>query len=407
MSTLPAARFLDPRTPPTMLTLVILASIGAVSMNIILPSMPAIQERFDASLFTVQFLLSGYLLMNGVLQLVIGPVSDLMGRRPVALSCLAVFTVASVVCALAPNTMVLVTARVIQSLVVASFVISRAAVRDIAPGPRAAAMLGYVAMGMSVAPMLAPTVGGVLQEIFGWSAPFWALVVAGALVTLLLWRDMGETNMAPSSSFRAQIRQYPQLLRSRRFWGYAMATAFGSGCFFTLLGGAPFVGVEVYNLSPGALGGYFIFTPAGYFIGNYLTGRLSERVGLFRMLIAGSVLVLIGMTVALVLVNTGWNHPLAFFAPTLSIGLGNGMVIPNASAGMMNINPRLAGTAAGLGGALMTLGGAAMSAGVVPFLSAEAGATPLILFIMASATVSLAASLYTVAIEREVRAAPA
>lgn len=386
-----------------MLTLVILASIGAVSMNIILPSLPAIQTHFDASLFTIQFLLSGYLLMNGVLQLVIGPVSDLLGRRPVALGCLAVFTVASAVCAIAPNTAVLVAARVAQSLVVASFVISRAAVRDIAPVAKAAAMLGYVAMGMSVAPMLAPTVGGLLQQFFGWAAPFWALVVAGLLVTLLLWRDMGETNLERSSSFGDQMRRYPELLTSRRFWGYALASAFGSGCFFTLLGGAPFVGVEVYGLSPGALGGYFIFTPAGYFIGNYLTGRLTERVGLFRMLVAGSLIVLAGMALALVLVHSGWTHPLAFFAPTVCIGLGNGMVLPNASAGMMNINPRLAGTAAGLGGALMTLGGAAMSAGVVPFLSAEAGATPLILFIMVSATIGLVASLYTGAIEREVR----
>lgn len=406
MTDLPAPRFLNAATPPTMATLVTTASLGAVSMNIILPSLPAIRAEFDTSLFLVQFLLSGYLFMNGVLQLLIGPISDLLGRRPVALFCFAAFTLASIACALAPNTTVLVAARIVQSIVVASFVISRAAVRDMS-GPReAAAKLGYVAMGMSVAPMLAPSLGGALQQSFGWTAPFWALTVAGFMVFALCWRDFGETNTQLSTSFRAQVARYPDLLTSRRFWGYALATAFASGCFFAMLGGAPFVGVEVYGLSPAELGAWFIFTPAGYFIGNFLTGRLAERLGLLPMMVTGASVAILGMLLALALVEGGMTHPAAFFAPTICIGLGNGMVLPTASAGMMNIDPRLAGSAAGLGGALMTLGGAAMSAGVVPFLSVEAGATPLILFILASALLGLVATLYTLTIERQVAASP-
>lgn len=389
-----------------MVTLVILASVGALSMNTILPSLPAIRAEFDTSLFTVQFLLSGYLFMTGILQLALGPLSDLLGRRPVALYCLSAFVIASAVSAIAPNTTILVASRLVQALVVVGFVISRAAVRDMKPANEAAAMLGYVAMGMSVAPMFGPTLGGVLQQMFDWQAAFWAQALMGIVVLVMVWRDMGETNLTRSSSFVAQLRQYPQLLTSRRFWGYALSTAFSSGCFFTLLGGAPFVGVEIYGLTPAQLGTFFIFAPLGYFTGNFVTSRLSARLGIFRMMIAGSVIIIAGMLVALALVEAGWFHPLAFFGPTVCIGLGNGMVIPNGSAGMMNINARLAGTAAGLGGALMTLGGAAMSAGIVPFLTVESGATPLILFILASASLSLALSIYSAVIERQVRGGP-
>jgi DHA1 family bicyclomycin/chloramphenicol resistance-like MFS transporter len=403
MNALPKAKFLDPSTPPTMITLVILASMGALSMNIFLPSMPAIQEYFGASPSAVQFLLSGFLFMNGVLQLLLGPLSDRYGRRPVALWSFGIFVIASIVCANAPNTATLVTARTIQAVVVASFVLSRAAARDIAGTKDAASMMGYIAMGMSVAPMLGPTIGGFLQEAFGWTAPFWALSGLGVLVQFLVFRDMGETNLTPSSSMSEQVRQYPQLLTSRRFWGYALANMFASGVFFSLLGGAPFVGTEVYGLSPSTLGLYFIFGPMGYFTGSLITGRYAARLGTYRMLTIGSSLTIFGMVLALILVQNGYEHPIAFFGCTVFIGIGNGMVIPSASAGMMSINPRLAGTAAGLGGSMMTSGGGAMSALVVIFLSKEAGVTPLILFMLVSAVFGLLAAIYTIRVEHQMR----
>jgi DHA1 family bicyclomycin/chloramphenicol resistance-like MFS transporter len=386
-----------------MITLVILASMGALSMNIFLPSMPAIQTYFGASPSAVQFLLSGFLFMNGVLQLIIGPLSDRFGRRPMALWCFGIFVLASIVCANAPNTATLVTARTVQAVVVASFVLSRAAARDIAGTKDAASLMGYIAMGMSVAPMLGPTIGGFLQEAFGWTAPFWTLALLGSFVMFLIWRDMGETNLTPSSSMAEQVKLYPQLLTSRRFWGYALANTFASGVFFSLLGGAPFVGTEVYGLSPSTLGLYFIFGPMGYFSGSLFSGRYAVRMGTYRMLLTGAGITIFGMLLALTLVLSGFSHPIAFFGCTVFIGLGNGMVIPSASAGMMSINPKLAGTAAGLGGSMMTSGGGAMSALVVVFLSKEAGVTPLILFMLVSAIFGLLAALYTIRVEYQMR----
>ena len=286
---------------------------------------------------------------------------------------------------------------------VASFVLSRAAARDIAGSKDAASLMGYIAMGMSIAPMTGPTIGGFLQEAFDWPAPFWALAILGTLVLVLIWRDMGETNLTPSSSMGEQIKLYPQLFTSRRFWGYALSNMFASGVFFSLLGGAPFVGTEVYGLSPSTLGLYFIFGPMGYFCGSLFSGRYAVRMGTYRMLLTGTALTIAGMVLALSLVLLGFDHPMAFFGCTAFIGIGNGMVIPSASAGMMSINPRLAGTAAGLGGSMMTSGGGAMSALVVLFLSKEAGVTPLILFMMASAVLGLIAAIYTIRVEYQMR----
>ena len=403
MTTLPKARFLDPTTPPTMATLVIMAALGALSMNIFLPSMPAIQEHFDATPSSVQFLLSGFLFTNGVLQLVIGPLSDRFGRRPIALWAFSIFVLASVICANAPNTATLMTARTVQAVVVASFVLSRAAARDIAGSKDAASLMGYIAMGMSIAPMTGPTIGGFLQEAFDWPAPFWTLAILGVLVLILVWRDMGETNLTPSFSMSAQVKLYPQLLTSRRFWGYALSNMFASGAFFSLLGGAPFVGTEIYGLSPSALGLYFIFGPMGYFCGSLISGRYAVQMGTYRMLLSGTVITIAGMILALALVMHGYNHPLAFFGCTAFIGVGNGMVIPSANAGMMSINPRLAGTAAGLGGSVMVSGGGVMSALVVLFLSKDVGVTPLILFMLASGLLGLGAALYTIRVEYQMR----
>jgi DHA1 family bicyclomycin/chloramphenicol resistance-like MFS transporter len=393
-------RFLDPQTPPTLFTLVVIAATAALSLNIFLPSLPAITQEFGASYGVIQFLVSGYLLTTAFVQLLAGPLSDRFGRRPILLVGMVLFILASILCATATNTMILLSARVLQASVVAGFAVSRAVIRDVSQGGNAASKIAYVTMGMAVAPMTAPMIGGVLQEYIGWQSTFWALAVVGCFTFILCWFDLGETNEYKSASIMTQARGYPPLLRSRRFWAYSASAGFGSACFFAMLGGAPFVGDKLYNLSPSEFGMYFIFTPMGYMIGNFISGRFSERVGIFKMMIAGTSVTTIGMSISLFVILLGATHPLAFFGLTVTIGLGNGLVIPNATAGMLGIFPRLAGTAAGLGGALMTLSGAAISAMVASLLSVETGIYPLLLCIIGSALLALACAVYAAFLER-------
>ena len=137
-------------------------------------------------------------------------------------------------------------------------VLSRAVVRDMVPEAQAASMIGYVTMGMSVAPMVGPAIGGALASVFGWQATFWALFVLGCVTLWLTWSDLGET--APSragTTFRDELRDYPELLKSPRFWGYTVTLGLSSGSFFAYIGGAPYVGDRVFGLDQATFGLFF------------------------------------------------------------------------------------------------------------------------------------------------------
>jgi DHA1 family bicyclomycin/chloramphenicol resistance-like MFS transporter len=401
-----AVRFLDRTTPPHIMTLVLLAGIGAMNMSAFLPSLPAMSAYFDTPYSVIQLSVSLYLATTAMLQLLIGPLADRFGRRPVVLWALALFTVATVGCILAPTVEVFLAFRMMQGVVAAGFVLSRAIVRDIHPQNEAASMIGYVTMGMSLVPMFAPMIGGALDKAFGWQATFVFLAVSGLLIWLLAWADQGETvPKGHSTSFRAQIRDYPELLRSPRFWGYVFAAAFASGAFFAFLGGAPYVASEVYGLDAFWAGVGFGAPAIGYAVGNFLSGRFSVRTGVNRMILYGTLTTSLGLAASVLITGSGYGSALVFFGFCTFVGLGNGMVIPNAAAGMLSVRPRLAGTASGLGGAIQIGGGALLSvlAGIVLLWGTTS--LPLQILMLATSLLSLASIHFVIRRERRLPAA--
>ncbi|WP_099826596.1 multidrug effflux MFS transporter [Oceaniglobus indicus] len=398
-------RFLDRTTPPHIATLILLAAISALAMNMFLPSLPGMTDYFVTDYATMQLSVALYLAGNAVLQLVIGPVSDRMGRRPVILFGGAVFILASVACIYAPSVEIFLALRVVQAIVITGLVLSRAVVRDMVPQDQAASMIGYVTMGMAVAPMLAPALGGALDDLFGWKATFWVLAGLGVLVQILVWFDLGETAVTRPASLSAQIREYPELLMSRRFWGYCLSAAFTSGAFFAYLGGAPYVGTEVFGMSPATLGYWFGAPAIGYMVGNFITGRYSVRFGINAMIVTGAFLSAGGLLTSLAIFLAGYGNELVFFGFMIFVGLGNGLVLPNATSGMLSVRPHLAGSASGLGGAIMIGGGAALSVLAGVLLAAGEGATPLLWLMGLTAACSLVTALYTVRRDRVVTTA--
>ena len=397
-----SARFLDRRTPPAIVTLVVVAGAAALSMNVFLPSMPGIAAAFGTDYAVVQLAVSAYLALTGLLNLVAGPLSDRYGRRVVLLGSFAVFVVASIGCAVAPNVELFLACRMVQAVVASGMVLSRTIVRDMYPRARAASMIGYVTMGMSLVPMVGPMIGGVLDEAFGWRASFVLLAVFGALVMALIAFDLGETNMARSGSFTQQVRHYPALLRSRRFWGYAATAAMASGAFFAFLGGAPYVATNVLGMGQSETGLYFGIVAFGYLIGNWLSGRFTARRGIYAMMRAGTWVAVLGMVLGMALFLAGIRAPLSLFGPMFFVGVGNGMTLPSANAGMLSVRPEISGTASGLGGALMIGGGAGLAALTGALLSPQTGAWPLIGMMLAASLLSVAAAAYTIRVEREV-----
>ncbi len=398
-----SVRFLDRSTPPHLGTLVLVSGVAALCMNIFLPSLAAMAVYFETDYAVMQFAVSGYLAATAVVQLIIGPLSDLFGRRPVLLGALVIMVIATVVCAIAPNITVFMIGRLFQAVIASGFVLSRAIVRDMVPADRAASMIGYVTMGMSVVPMVGPTIGGFLNDFSGWQSSFFLVASCGAAMLFLVFFDLGETNRQKSASFAAQFHAWPQLLRSSRFWGYALTSTFTSGLFFSFLGGAPFVGSVLYELTPATLGMQFFFMAGGYMLGNFLSGRYAQRVGIARMMVTGNIISTIGIIGAITLPLLDLNSHYEFFLPLALIGIGNGVTLPSANAGMVNVQPHLAGSASGLGGALTIGGGAALAVLASSLLSKEAGTTPLLLVMLIIAALALMASAYTGMQERNHR----
>lgn len=390
------SRFLDRRTAPHIATLILLAGLSALTMNIFLPSLPGMAAYFGAPYALMQLSVALYLALSAVLQILIGPISDRYGRRRVIIGALVLFLIATGGTLLSPNATVFLVFRMAQAVIAAGMVLSRAVVRDMVPDAQAASMIGYVTMGMSIVPMIGPVIGGVLDEAFGWHANF-ALLLALGLVTLALcWADLGETATLRRVSLMDQIRSYPALLKSQRFWGYVLCASFASGCFFAYLGGAPYVGNTVFGLGSSQIGVLFAITAVGYAGGNFVAGRYSVRLGMNRMILIGSSLTLAGLGLLLLLTLAGVHSAIVFFGCTIFVGAGNGMTLPNANAGMLSIRPELAGTASGLGGAIQLGGGAALAALAGVLLGPGASELPLVLLMTASALASLASIFWVI-----------
>jgi len=390
MNTTPKVRYLDRSTPPHISTLILLTGMAALVMNVFLPSLPRMTAYFETDYAMTQLSVSVYLAVNAVLQIFVGPLSDKVGRRPVLLWGIALFLLATLGCILATDIYVFLLFRMMQAVIAVAMVLGRAVVRDMVGPNEAASMIGYVTMGMAVVPMISPLIGGVIDETFGWKANFWLMFILGAAIWLLTYRDLGETARVSGKTLVQQFSEYPELLRSPRFWGYAMAAAMTSGAFFAYLGGAPFVGTEIFGLSPSTLGLLFGAPALGYFAGNYLSGRYSARIGVNRMVLWGALINVTGIGLSSLVFALGYGSAISFFGFMTFVGVGNGLCVPNATSGMLSVRPHLAGTASGLGGAIMLSAGAALSALGGNLLSVETGAWPLLFLMLVTAVAAVA-----------------
>ena len=391
------SRFLDRKTQPSMLTLVLLASISMLAMNSFLPSLPSMATHFGTTTAIMGLSVAIYLGSSAVLQILVGPLSDKIGRRPALLWSLAIFIVASFACVFAQDTTVFMILRAIQAFAACTMVLSRAIVRDTNDTQTSASKIAYIAMGMAITPMFAPALGGFLDNWFGWQANFWMLGGVGTLIWVLTYFDQGETVPQSTEGFTEQLKEYPELLTSRRFWGYCLASAFSGGAYFAYLGGGPFVGSVVFDLSPEKLGIYFGAPAIGYFVGNFISGRYSVRFGIDAMILSGLNIILIGMTLSVILSYLGYASVESFFGFMIFVGLGNGLCLPNATAGMLSVRPHLAGAASGLGGSISIAGGAALSTLAGAILVPGSTEMPLLLLMWAS---SLAGVILILSVRR-------
>jgi MFS transporter, DHA1 family, multidrug resistance protein len=360
--------------------LMAMTAIGPATLNILVPALPGLVARLASDTGTVQLTLSLYLLSLAVAQLLLGPLSDRFGRRPVVLAGLALSVVASLAAIAASSIGALIGARVVQAIGASTgIVIGRAIIRDLYERERAAAMIGLVTTAMVIAPMISPLVGGILDTAFGWEAIF--LFIAAFSGVVLLWAALVLPETRPASMAQAPgmlIQEWRALLGNAKFHGYVLCGALGSAPFFTFLGGGPHVVVTLMGRTSAEFGVWFVVTSLGYMSGNFTSSRLSQRFGIEPMIMAGIVFELIGASLTALLVATiPEAGPAIIFLPQLVISFGNGLLLPNAIAGAISVRPQAAGAASGMTGFTQMAVGAASTQVVSIALAGGSSAMPM------------------------------
>ena len=386
--------FAPARTPPHIGTMILLVAMVVLTLNMFLPALPAMALAFGVSEATMGLAVSAYMVAAGVLQLIMGPISDQVGRRPIILFSMMLYAVASLGTMVATDFTVFLVCRLVQAVVLAGSVIGLAALRDMYSTREAAGKMGTVAAAMAIAPMIGPAIGGVLETVLGWRAIFALYAGLGATCLVLCWVDWGEPRVEARRTPREQVAAYGALLGSGLFWAYALCTTFSVGTFYVFLSGAPFVALSTFDLSTAWIGAGLGSITGGFMIGSAMTSRFAPKLGLSPLIIAGRSLALLGLCLGAVIFLTVYSNPLVLFGATICVGLGNGLTLPNTNAGMISVRPDLAGSAAGLSGALQLFGGALLTSLTLIWIGQAATPLRLLALMIATSVVGLALGLF-------------
>ena len=329
-----------------------LIAVSPFAMDIYLASMPSMTEALAATPEQVQLTLSVYMYGWGIAQLFAGPLSDRIGRRPALLGGLAVFVVASVACALSRNVFVLIGARLVQAASLASIaVVPRAVVRDLYSGAQAAHVLSLMGVVLGIAPVVAPILGSHVHVIFGWQANFVLVAVYGAILWWFVRMMLPETLEQPDARATRPaviLSNYRQLLRSRAFTGYVLVAACGFSGLFAFLAGSSFVFVSVLGESERGFGWLFGTVMLGNITGSMIGSRLVRKVGIERMVRAGTLLMVIAGVALGLLALGGANRPVAIVVPMFAYMVAFMLTMPPATAGALTPFPKIAGSASSL-----------------------------------------------------------
>ncbi|MCW5652414.1 multidrug effflux MFS transporter [Hydrogenophaga sp.] len=389
---MPVSRFLR-----AALVLGLLSAIGPFAIDMYLPALPAIGHSLGADVGAVQLTLTAFFLAIGAGQLLYGPVSDMVGRKPPLYVGLCLFTLASIGCALASDVQTLVAMRFLQGLgAAAGMAIPRAVVRDLHTGTEAARLMSLLMLVFSVSPILAPLLGSGVIALTGWRGVFWVVALAalaGLLLVRLALRETRPEAERVQSSLGSAARAYATLLRDGHYLGLVGIGSTALAGFFVYVAGSSFVFINHYGLTPQQYSLAFSFNAVAFIGMAQFTAPLGRRFGMVPLVKAASTASGVFMAALLAYYLAGGDR-MAVLIGLFFVSSGFlGLVIPTSSVLALERHGAIAGTASALMGTLQMLGGA-LAMGVVS-LFANGKPLPMVVGIVASALASVALTWLT------------
>ena len=343
----------DSHPPPGNLLLVLAAmvSLGPLAIDMYLPAMPGLVQALDTDTRRVQLTISSFLLGFSLFHLICGPLADRFGRRPVILTGLAVFVLASVACATANSIEELIVYRFVQGLgACVGPTLGRTVARDRYGPTSAARALSYIAMIMALAPAVAPSLGGIMLTVLPWPSVFLALALYAAVVWALVAFSLPESlPMRQALHPLNVLSNYGELLKDSRYRQTAIASALLYAGMVAFLSGASFVFIDMMGVPLKYFGALFLTTVAGYIGGSGASARLALRRSSEAIMTLGVRLAALGAA-AMLVAPMLWFHPVSIIIPMALFALALGLVLPHAMAAALREFPEMAGTASALFG---------------------------------------------------------
>jgi MFS transporter, DHA1 family, multidrug resistance protein len=346
------------------LALASISFIGPLAVHLFMPVIPAVKAALGLSDALAQLTFSIALFGMAISTLFYGSLSDRYGRRPVLLTGLALFLFGSAISAAAASVSTLVLGRFVQAVGAGSGItLGRAIAQDIYGRDRLVKAIAYLTMAYTIAPMVSPLVGGILVDAFGWRSLFAFALALGALIAGLTYFAVFETR-APSPENRGSgtvLQHYIALFSHLRFTAFVLQTGFITGTFMVAATAASGLLRDLLHRPSTEFGLYFLLFPSGLLFGNFITSRIGDRVANETMVFAGSLVLLAAVTAQSVVLLSGHVMPLTLFVPGFFITTAQGISLSYAQSAAMATNPKLAGTAAGVGVFVQNLCGAAFA----------------------------------------------
>jgi DHA1 family bicyclomycin/chloramphenicol resistance-like MFS transporter len=327
-------------------------ALGPLSVDLYLPTLPSMVIFFDTTLTQVQLTLSSYLLGFALFHLVCGPLSDRFGRKPILIGGLCLYVLMSVACALANSIEQLIVFRFVQAIgACCAPTLGRAVVRDVFPPKEAVKALAYVSSLMAVAPVIAPTLGGLLVIVGDWRLSFWVLAIAGVIAILLTIFYVPESLPHKQTLHPKNIlNNYLILLRNADYMGYVLTSACLYAGAFAFVSGSSFVLIDFMGVKPIHFGMYFLAIVFGYVSGNLITARIAHAWNVNVLFKTGIAVAFFPGLLMVIFAALEWYHPLLVVLPVLFVTLGIGLVLPQAMAFALQPFPHMAATASAMMG---------------------------------------------------------